>query len=117
VQLPCYSVYDPNNVWRYFKHTEYFYGPYDAGQFATANPKVWGGLKYYQLPPTPCPTSPPISLEYCHKLVLWIKLKFEPPCGYNYRCNCNEFKIKISITVGCTPELIQGSSWTWIPPT
>jgi hypothetical protein len=122
VQAPTYNVYDPNNVWKYFKHTEYFYGPYNHGEFATANPQVWGGIKYWQLPPEATPTPPPITLEYCHKLVLWIKLKFDPCGGYKsgptsgYSCYCYNFKIKISITVGCTPELIEGSSWTWTPP-
>jgi len=116
VQAPSYNVYDPNDVWKYFTHTEYFYGPYDKGEFATADPKVWDGLKWWQLPPKADPTSPPISLEYCHKLVLWIKLKFDPPSG-GCKCYCYNFKIKISITVGWTPELIEGSSWTWTPPT
>jgi hypothetical protein len=124
VQLPTYCVSDPNDVWKYFKHTEYYYGPYNEGEFLTANPKVWGNLRYCDLPPKPPKTPPPISFEYCHKLVLWIKLKFDPPCGggyygagSGYGCTCYNFKIKISITVGCTPKLIEGSSWTWAPPT
>jgi len=110
VYAPSYNVYDPNNVWQCFNHTEYFYGPYDKGEFATADPMVWDGLKWWQLPPKPDPTQPPITLEYCHKLVLWIKLRFSSTS------TSTKFTIKISISVPCTPELTEISSWTWSPP-
>jgi len=110
---PSYNVYDPNNVWQYFTHKEYFYGPYDRGEFATADPLVWDGLKWWQLPPTVTPTPPPIMLEHCHKIVLWIKLKFtSTPLS---RCCC-KFTIRISINVPLTQELTEISSYTW-PPT
>jgi len=127
VYAPIYNVYDPNNVWQYFTHTEYFYGPYDKGEFATADPKVWDGLKWWQLPPKVDPVDPPIMLEYCHKLVLWIKLKYNPTYdGSMYglsesdssiQCGCwPKFKIKISIQVPCVPKLTEDSCWTWPPP-
>jgi len=116
VTAPSYSVYDPNNVWQYFTHTEYFYGPYDKGEFATADPQVWDGLKWWQLPPKVTPINPPITLEPCHKLILWIKLKFDPTTPTTkcyYYC---QFKIKISICIPGVPQLIEDRCWTWPPP-
>jgi len=108
---PTYTVYDPNNVWQYFTHTEYLYGPYDKGEFATADPMVWDGLKWWQLPPDAVPTPPPVVLDPSHKLILWVKLKFSPTISTSYTC---EFTIKISISVPCTPDdMTEASSWTW----
>ena len=112
VDPPCYDVYDPNNVWQYFTHTEYFYGPYDKGEFAKADPKVWDGIKWWELPPETTPTDPPILLEPCHKLVLWIKLKFDATTSEYYPEN---FEIQISICVPGTAQLIQDGGWTWPP--
>jgi len=113
VDPPYYDVYDPNNIWQYFIHIEYFYGPYNKGEFATADPKVWDGLKWWQLPPNVTPTEPPITLDPCHKLVLWIKLKFTT---ITQSCCPEKFKIRISICIPGTPNMIEDSSWTWPPP-
>jgi len=109
VYMPSYDVYDPNNVWQYFTHTDYFYGPYDEGEFATADPPVWGGIKWWQLPPEADPTEPPIVLEPCHKLVLWIKLEYGCP-------PLKKFEIEISISVLCIPDLTEASCWWWGEP-
>jgi hypothetical protein len=114
VSAPTYSVYDPNHAWQYFTHKEYFYGPYDDGQFATANPTVWDSLSWSQLPPKPTPTPPPILLAPSHKVVLWIKLVYTST-SYSCNCYCKQFTIKISITIQCTPPLKQVSSLTWPP--
>lgn len=109
---PSFNIYDPNHVWPYFKHTEYLYGPYDKGGFATANPKVWDSLKWWELPPKASPTTPPIALEPNDKMVLWIKLEFKPPSAHS----CNKFKIRISVYVPCDPDLIEDRCWTWPLP-
>jgi hypothetical protein len=108
VQMPSYDVYDPDNVWEHFVHTNYFYGPYEDGGFAHADPPVWGGLKWWQLPPEADPTEPPVVLEPCHKLIIWTKLEFNCPPG-----SFRDFEIEISIRVLCIPELEEVSSWWW----
>ena len=113
ISTPAYDVYDSSNLWQYFIHTEYFYGPYDKGEFATADPKVWGGIKWWQLPPEAEPAELPAIVDPCHKLILWIKLKFEPPTSWYQNEADHDCKIKISVSVPCTPPIEEIKCWTW----
>lgn len=116
VNVSEYIIDDPDDVWKWFKHKEFFYGPYTEEELEAVRDKVWDHRVWWRMPPK-CvtPTEPPITLQPCQRLVLWIKLKFKPPtcCG----CWCKCFKIKISIKITAEPpELIEDSCWTW-PPT
>jgi hypothetical protein len=113
VNVTQYIVDDPKNVWKWFQHTEFFYGPYTEEELQNVKNKVWGSCGCYNLPPKCVPsTKPPIVLEPCHRLVIWIKLKYKPPCGCYYKC----FSIKIAIKISADiPDLVETSSWTWPP--
>jgi len=78
VGTPTFEFSDPNGIAGWFSHNEYFYGPFTQGEFATADPYVWDGIKYYELPPNYPQATPPVGLEHCEKLILWIKLQLNP---------------------------------------
>ena len=80
VDVPTYEFSDSNGIAGNFTHDEYFYGPFIKGEFANIknDPRVWDGIKYYDLPSTYPQTTPPVRLEHCEKLILWIKLQLSP---------------------------------------
>lgn len=93
VDTPTYEFSDPNGISDWFTHDEYFYGPFTKGEFATADPHVWDGIKYYELPPDyPEAEQIPVPLEHCEKLVLWIKLQLSPEYPGNM-----DFSLQIAI--------------------
>lgn len=109
-----YEVNDPHGVWKWFIHKEYFYGPYAEKEFENIKPKIWDNCRWWKMPP-PCvpPEKPPITLNPCEKMVLWIKLKFKPPFCWK----CCIFSIQIAIKIrGELPEPSELSSWAWSTP-
>lgn len=99
IDKPTYQFIDPNNISNWFTHDEYFYGPYDKGEFANIkdDPCVWDGIKYYELPPNVAEAIPPVRLEYGEKLILWIKLQLSP----DYQGSM-DFSLQISIILTVT---------------
>jgi len=102
VDEPTFEFSDPNGVADWFTHREYYYGPFNKGEFATADPYVWDGIKYYELPPDYPQTTPPVRLEHCEKLILWIKLELsaEYPGPMDFSL---QIAIKLTSTLAPTP--------------
>jgi len=66
------SYEDSNNIAQYFKVEEYFYGPYNDGDFKA----VWGDVRVDGLPFDG--SSPlPIAMEPCRHVIAWIKIHFD----------------------------------------
>ncbi|MCW4020933.1 MAG: hypothetical protein NWF14_06875 [Candidatus Bathyarchaeota archaeon] len=94
---PTYEISDPNNVSEWFTFEEHFYGPYTGGEFATTDPPVWSGIKYYELPPEAKETVLR-RLEPYKKFVLWIKLQLDPEYPGEM-----DFSITIAIKLAVAP--------------
>ena len=63
---------DPNNIKEHFVIEEYFFGPYDDGDFKV----VWGDVRVDDLPFDG--SSPlPIAMEPCRHVIAWIKIHFD----------------------------------------
>lgn len=102
IDLPTYTIIDSYEVWNYFTHKEYFYGPYHIGDEYVR--QVWDGIILAQFDPeqgvigvTPIPYGDfPIQLDPCHKLIAWEYLYFSE--GYTGDC----FTIQITVTYTAT---------------
>lgn len=106
-----YEREDPFDIWQYFKHNEFYYGPYNNTEFEAVREKIWDNT--CKKPLCVKPDKPPIKLNPCERLVLWIRLKFQPPkCWCCPRCFWIIIIIKITAEL---PELPEVSSWTWSP--
>jgi len=80
---------DSDNIKDHFEIKEYFYGPYDDGDFKV----VWGDVKVDNLPF--CGSNPlPISMEPCQHVIAWIKIYF-----YTDDQAATNKSIKIFITI------------------
>jgi len=84
------SFEDPNNIQQHFEIEEYFYGPYDDGNFKV----VWGDVKADDLP-FGGSQSLPIPIDPCQHAIAWMKIHFKDtsdPAAMNK-------SIKILITI------------------
>jgi hypothetical protein len=99
IETPIYQFDDPNSISNWFTHTEFFFGPFTNGEFANIkdDPRVWDGIKCDELPPSYPQATPPVRLEHCEKLILWIKLQLSP----DYTGSM-EFTLQIAIKLAAT---------------
>jgi len=116
VDAPTYEVEDPNNIWTWFIHDEYYYGPWPRNDvpkgiydhvFVQSKKHLGEPLPPNAVPPPPPGNvPPPIYLEVYNEIagptskdsmVMWIFLKLREDCPIT-----PPFYIKISITVTAT---------------
>ncbi|MEM3459019.1 MAG: hypothetical protein QXN36_00310 [Candidatus Bathyarchaeia archaeon] len=129
---PTFNVYDPNGVWQYFIHQEYYYGqvidgtsygwsPTDVPQNVYAWVKLNPNQPWQVAPPPPGNITGPVTLEAYgphtkNTMIMWIFLKLPKNIDLN---TCKGFKLKICLTITSTmccdnPPTI--SSYTWESP-
>lgn len=112
ISAPTYQVVDPNGVWPWFQHTEYYYGQIIDGKSygwpredVSQNLYAWVKIKQEQpwhvKPPPLGNISSPVYLEAYgphtkNSMVMWIYLKLPN------NCPLTNFKIQISITITST---------------
>jgi len=115
IHIPTYQVSDPDNVWDWFTHEEYFYGQLIDGEsygwerrdvprdvYANVKLKPTPGAV---LPPPPDNIPPPVYLEAygphtLNSMVLWIRLQLRDDYPIP-----GPFELQIEIIVAATPAL------------
>jgi len=107
VDIPDYEVSDPEGVWDWFIHKEYFYGQIIDGESygwprKDVPREVYASVKLKTPPPPPGDIPPPVYLEAYgphtkNSMVMWIFLKLREDCPIT-----DPFTIEISIIVTAT---------------
>lgn len=116
VDAPTYEVTDPNDIWDWFIHEEYYYGPWPRNDVPNG---VYDHVKVQSAkhlgeplppnavpPPPPDDVPPPIYLEIYNEIagptsedsmITWIFLQLDPDYPYE-----DPFSIEISVLITAT---------------